>query len=109
MLPHRASDVFQHTCTDNAAVALAVLCCLQAELSASRKSLGMQEAMMRKMSEQLLKEGEAVIALKAELAKEQGLVKSLREKLSKVGHNSAHDRPSPCSSIGWRNTTRSHA
>lgn len=40
---------------------------------------------MRKMSEQLLKEGEAVIALKAELAKEQAAAKSLRDKLSKVG------------------------
>jgi hypothetical protein len=58
---------------------------LQAELAASRRSLGMQEAMMRKMSEQLLKEGEAVIALKAELAKEQAAAKSLRDKLSKVG------------------------
>lgn len=40
---------------------------------------------MRKMSEQLLKEGEAVIAHKAELAKEQAAAKSLRDKLSKVG------------------------
>lgn len=39
---------------------------------------------MRKMSEQMLKEGEAVIALKAELAKEQGVAKSLRDKLAKV-------------------------
>jgi hypothetical protein len=44
----------------------------------------MQEAMIRKMSQQMLKEGEAVIALKAELAKEQGLVKTLRDKLAKV-------------------------
>lgn len=58
---------------------------LQAELAASRKSLGMQEAMMRKMSEQLLKEGEAMTALRAELSKEQGLARSLRDKFSKVG------------------------
>lgn len=62
-----------------------LLLVLQAELSASRKSLAMQESMMRKMSEQLLKEGEALIALKAELAKEQGAAKALREKLAKVG------------------------
>jgi hypothetical protein len=57
---------------------------LQAELGASRKSLAMQESMMRKMSEQLLKEGEAVIALKAELAREQAAAKTLRDKLAKV-------------------------
>jgi hypothetical protein len=64
---------------------------VQAELAAARKSLTLQESIMRKMSEQLLKEGEAVISLKAELAKEQGLVKTLRDRLSKVGggrHNS---------------------
>jgi hypothetical protein len=50
----------------------------------------MQEAMMRKMSEQLLKEGEAMTVLRAELSKEQGLARSLRDKLSKVrcGHQS---------------------
>jgi hypothetical protein len=37
------------------------------------------------MSEQLLKEGEAVLALKAQLGSEQALVRSLREQLlSKV-------------------------
>ncbi len=56
----------------------------QAELAASRKSLAMQESMMRKMSEQLLKEGEAVAALKAELAEEQTAAKALRDKLAKV-------------------------
>jgi hypothetical protein len=61
-----------------------LLLLLQAELAASRKSLAMQESMMRKMSEQLLKEGEAVIALKAELAKEQAAAKTLRDKLAQV-------------------------
>lgn len=44
----------------------------------------MQEAMARRMGEQLQKEAEAMAALKAELSKEQALVKSLRDKLSKV-------------------------
>lgn len=44
---------------------------------------------MRKMSEGLAREGEAAAALRAELAKEQGLVKSLRDKLAgKVGEGS---------------------
>lgn len=56
---------------------------------ACRKSLTLQESMMRKMSEGLAREGEAAAALRAELAKEQGLVKSLRDKLAgKVGEGS---------------------
>lgn len=39
---------------------------------------------MRKLSEQLLKEGEAMTALRAELSKEQGLARSLRDRLTKV-------------------------
>jgi hypothetical protein len=39
---------------------------------------------LKKVSEQLLKEGEAVSRLQAELKKEQGVVKSLKSKLTKV-------------------------
>jgi len=46
----------------------------------------MQEAIARRTGEQLQKEVEAMAALKAELSKEQVLVKSLRDKLSKVCH-----------------------
>lgn len=56
----------------------------QAELAASRKSLASHEALMRKMSDQLLQESEAVLALKADLAREQTLARSLKERLSKV-------------------------
>lgn len=56
----------------------------QAELTASRSSFAAQEVTLRKLSEQLLKEGEAVVQLKAQLVKEQTLVKTLKAKTSKV-------------------------
>ena len=58
---------------------------MQAELAAARKSLALQEAMVRKLTDQLLKEGQAAAALKAELTREQALAKNLKDKLSKVG------------------------
>lgn len=56
----------------------------QVELSTARASLAAQEVTMRKLSEQLLKEGEAVVKLKAQLTKEQTLVKTLKTKTNKV-------------------------
>lgn len=58
-----------------------------ADLSAARSSAAAQEVTMRKLSEQLLKEGEAVVLLRAQLAKEQALVKTLKAKTSKVGRD----------------------
>jgi chromosome segregation ATPase len=57
----------------------------QAELAAARQVAAGQDATLCKLSEQLLKEGEAAARLKVQLAKEQGLVKSLRAKMNKVG------------------------
>eukprot|EP00879_Flechtneria_rotunda_P033658 GHRR01037309.1.p1 GENE.GHRR01037309.1~~GHRR01037309.1.p1 ORF type:complete len:207 (-),score=70.22 GHRR01037309.1:69-689(-) len=56
----------------------------QAELAAAKASLASQEGTIRKLSEQLLKEHEAVMRLKAELTKEQVLVKTLKAKSRKV-------------------------
>lgn len=55
-----------------------------AELAAARQAAAVQDATLRKLSEQLLKEGEAAAKLKVQLAREQGLVKSLRAKMNKV-------------------------
>lgn len=57
---------------------------VQAELAAARQAAAAQEVTLRKLSEQLLREGEAAIKLRAQLAKEQTLVKSLKAKTSKV-------------------------
>jgi chromosome segregation ATPase len=55
-----------------------------AELEAARQAAAAQDATLRKLSEQLLREGEATARLKVQLAKEQGMVKSLRAKMNKV-------------------------
>ncbi|WIA18956.1 hypothetical protein OEZ85_003625 [Tetradesmus obliquus] len=58
-----------------------------AELAAARQAAAVQDATLRKLSEQLLKEGEAAAKLKVQLAREQGLVKSLRAKMNKAMTN----------------------
>eukprot|EP00878_Enallax_costatus_P003415 GHUV01003625.1.p1 GENE.GHUV01003625.1~~GHUV01003625.1.p1 ORF type:complete len:1706 (+),score=714.87 GHUV01003625.1:54-5120(+) len=65
----------------------AQLASTQAELSAARSSLAAQEVTLRKLSEQLLKEGEAVVQLRAQLTKEQALVKTLKAKTGKAMAN----------------------
>eukprot|EP00882_Tetradesmus_deserticola_P027833 GHRQ01030964.1.p1 GENE.GHRQ01030964.1~~GHRQ01030964.1.p1 ORF type:complete len:194 (+),score=86.28 GHRQ01030964.1:215-796(+) len=82
-LDERMAELHAH----KAALA-ADLAAAQAELAAARQAAAGQDATLRKLSEQLLKEGEAASRLKGALAREAGLVKALRAKMNKVGGGS---------------------